>query len=144
MSRPWPRRPWILPAVFFGVGYALVGILFAISPAHVQMWRLAAWAVSAAGCGAHIAYECVRRKNSPGPVARHVALAVAIGGFGVAVGANLHAVSAGTTGAHQNLLLLSLVLWPVLTALPAFLVALVVSVVLTRVLGTGAAPIARD
>ena len=125
------------PAVLFGIGYALVGILFAVPNTHVKAWRLAAWVVSATGYAAHIAYERLRLQNSPGSAARHVAVAVAValGAFGLAVGANIHSVSTGSTNQHRQLLLLSLGIWPVMTALPALLVAFGTSVVLTRALG---------
>jgi hypothetical protein len=88
--------------------------------------------VSAAGYATHIAYERYRLKNSPCSAALHVAFAVAIGAFGLAVGANIHSLSIGLT---NRLLLLSLGIWPIITALPAFLVALGTNVVLARALG---------
>jgi hypothetical protein len=130
-----PRRAWVGAVVLLGVGYALVGIVFALPTTHLRAWRLAAWAVCAVGYAAHIAYERFRLRSSPGSAARHVALAVALGAFGLAVGANVHSLSAGSANQHRPLLLLSLVIWPVMTALPAFLVALGVSVILTRALG---------
>ena len=130
-----PRQSWVPTAVFLGIGYAVVGIVFAAPATHVQAWRLAAWAVSAIGYAAHIAYERSRLKNSPGSAALHVAFAAGLGGFGLAVGANIHALSAGSTSQHRQLLLLALGIWPVITALPAFLVALGTNLVLTRALG---------
>jgi hypothetical protein len=127
-----PRPTWVQVAVLIGVGYALVGIGFAVPATHVQAWRLAAWAVCAAAYGAHIAYERFRLRNSPRPAAWHVAFAVALGAFGLAVGANLHSLSAASAGQHRQLLLLSLGIWPVISAVPAFLVALGLSVVLAR------------
>lgn len=118
-----PRHSWVRTAVFLGIGYALVGIVFAVPATHVQAWRLAAWVVSTIGYAAHIAYERFRLQNSPGSAALHVAFAVALGAFGLAVGANIHSLSAGSTNQHRQLLLLSLGIWPVITALPAFLVA---------------------
>src|SRR5947208_12226276 len=98
-----PRQSWVCTAVFLGIGYAVVGIVFATPATHVQAWRLAAWAVSAIGYAAHIAYERSRLKNSPGPAALHVAFAVGLGGFGLAVGANIHSLSAGSTNQHRQL-----------------------------------------
>jgi hypothetical protein len=129
-----PRQSWVRTAVLLGVGYALVGVVFAVPATHVQAWRLAAWVVSAIGYAAHIAYERVRRPNSSGAAALHVAFAVALGAFGLAVAANIHSLSAGSTNQHRQLLLLSLGIWPVMTALPAFLVALCINVVLARAL----------
>src|SRR5712692_7607241 len=130
------RQSWLRTAVFLGIGYALVGIVFAVPATHVQAWRLAAWGVSAIGYAAHIAYERFRLRNSPGSAALHVTFAVALGAFGLAVGANIHSLSAGSTNQHRQLLLLSLGIWPVITALPAFLVALGTNVVLARALGS--------
>ena len=58
-------------------------------------------------------------------------MAVALGGFGLAAAANIHAVGQGT--GNQRLLALALVIWPILTGVPAFLVALVAAAVLARV-----------
>ena len=123
-------------AVFIGIGYAVVGIGFAVPATHVRVWRLAAWVVSAIGYAAHIAYERFRLKNSPASAALHVAFAVGLGGFGLAVGANIHSLFAGSSSQHRQLLLLSLGIWPVITALPAFLVAVVMNLVLKRAVGS--------
>ena len=131
------RQSWVPAAVLLGIGYALVGIVFAVPATHVQAWRLAAWVVSAIGFAAHIAYERFGLRNSPRSAALHVAFAVALGAFGLAVGAVIHSLSAGSTNQHRQLLLLSLGIWPVMTALPAFLVALGTSVILARALGSG-------
>lgn len=116
-----------------GIAYAAVGIVFAVPATHVRAWRLAAWVVSAAGYACHIAYERFSLKSSPSSAALHVALAVALGAFGLAVGANIHSLSTLSTNHHRQLLLLSLGLWPVITALPAFLVALGANLILARV-----------
>src|SRR5262245_19476354 len=118
-----PRQSWVPAVVLLGLLYALVGIVFARPATHVQEWRLAAWVVSALGYAAHIAYEQWRLRNAPASAALHVALAVALGAFGLAVGANIHALSIESTSHHRQLLLLALGIWPVMTALPAFLVA---------------------
>jgi hypothetical protein len=122
--------------VLLGAVYALVGIAFAVPATHVQAWRLAAWVVSAIAYATHIAYERFRLGNSPRLAALHVALAVALGAFGLAVGANVHSLFTGSTNQHRQLLLLSLGIWPAITALPAFVVALGANVVLARVLGS--------
>ena len=127
-----PHQPWLRAAILVGVVYALVGIAFAVPATHVQAWRLAAWVVSAIAYAAHIAYEHFRLRNSPLSAALHVGLAVALGALGLAVGANIHSLSTGSTDQHRQLLLLSLAIWPLITALPAFLVALGMSAVLAR------------
>lgn len=131
-----PRRSWVGTAVFLGIGYNLVGVVFAVPATHVQAWRLAVWVLSAIGYAAHIAYERFRLQNSPGSAALHVAFAVGLGAFGLGVGANIHSLSAGSTNQHRQLLLLSLGIWPVITALPAFVVAFGTNMVLARVFGS--------
>ena len=117
------------------VAYAVIGIVFGVlaksgDANHVRLWRLAAWVASAAVAAAHIGYEHYRLGSSPRPTALHAAGAVALGAFGLAVAANIHSLFAATRGQHSPLL--ALVAWPVITALPAFIVALVVAAVLAR------------
>src|SRR5262249_13924443 len=100
---------------------------------HVQMWRLAAWVVSAFIYTAHICYERFRLGNSHARAALHAALGAAIGAFGLAVNANLHAMHLGTPTLHRVLLALSIVLWPLIIAIPVFCVAVPLSWLLTRV-----------
>ena len=126
-------KTWVRAALILGAVYALVGIGFALPAYHVKLWRLAAWVVSAIAYATHICYEHFRLHNSPRSAALHVASAVALGAFGLAVGANIHSLSLCSTNEHRHhLLLLSLGLWPVITAVPAFLVALGTSLVLAR------------
>ena len=126
------RQQWTRVVVLIGILYALVGIGFAVPVTHVKAWRLAAWVVSALAFAAHIVYERFRLQNSPRAAALHVATAVALGAFGLAVGANINSLAAGSTNPHRPLLLLSLGIWPVMTGLPAFLVALGISSVVGR------------
>lgn len=129
------RRSWVPTSVFVGIVYAIVGIVFAVPFTHVKAWRLAAWAISIMAYAAHIGYERFVLQNSPGSASLHVALGVALGAFGLAVGANIHSISSGSTGQHRHLLLLALAIWPVITAVPAFVVAFAANLVLRRVLG---------
>jgi hypothetical protein len=129
------RRSWVRTAVFVGIVYALVGIVFAVPATHVRAWRLAAWIVSIMAYAAHIACERFRLRNSPGSASLHVALAAALGAFGLAVGANIHSLSAGPANQHRHLLLLALGVWPVITALPAFFVAFAANIALLHALG---------
>ena len=79
--------------------------------------------ISAAVYAFHIGYEHFRVGNSPRVTALHTALAVAVGAFGLAAAANFHEVWAASS--YRRSLALALVAWPVPTALPAFIVALV-------------------
>jgi hypothetical protein len=95
-------------------------------------WRLAAWVISAIAFGAHIVYEQVRLRSPLRLSAMRVAAAAGLGAFGLAVAANVHALSV-SPAKHSVLLTLSLIIWPVMTALPAFVVALVAAFLLARV-----------
>jgi len=125
-------KTWSPAAMLFGLGYAFAGIVFAIPTTHSQFWRLAAWGVSGALLTAHVLYERFRLQNPPLTAALHVGLGSAIGGFGIAVGANVHSMLAAVPSRNLAMLKLSLAIWPVVTGLPAFLVALGMSAVLTR------------
>ena len=121
------RLRWLRAVLLLGAVYLVTGITFA-ALAHGagsnQMrvtWRLAAWVISAAAFATHIGYEHVRLRSSPATVALHASLAVAMGAFALAVAAMLHAQAvSGLQHSHA----LALVLWPAVTALPAFVVAL--------------------
>lgn len=130
------RKPWIRAVILVGVVYFVVGFVFATlaNPSvsdHVRVWRLAAWGASAAVYAAHIGYEHFRLNNSPPATALHAAMAVAVGAFLLAVSATVHAVMVPSHAPYWRFLL-ALVLWPIVTALPAFLVAPVAGAVLAR------------
>jgi hypothetical protein len=124
------RAPYATAVIVVGVTYALVGVTFAWPVNHGHAWRLAAWGVSAAAYAAHIWYECVGHRNAPRRAALHVALAAALGAFGLAVAATIHSLSVVSSNQQRRLLLIALVVWPIMTGLPAFLVGLVASKVL--------------
>ena len=129
------RHSWIRAMILVGVAYAIIGIVFAAlddSPdiTRVRLWRLAAWVVSAVVGAAHVGYEHYRRCNAPRVTALHTAGAVALGAFGLALAANVHWLLSGTHGEHPPLL--ALPIWPVMTALPVFLVVLAVATILAR------------
>src|SRR6058998_1503106 len=121
--------------ILVAVTYVVIGIVFAVlanaaDASHVRLWRLAAWVASAALAAAHIGFEHYRLGSSPRPTALHAAGAVALGAFGLALAANVHWLFAGTYG--QRAPLLALPVWPIITAVPAFLAALAVAAVLAR------------
>jgi hypothetical protein len=80
---------------------------------------------TAATCGVafaiHIGLEHFRLRHSPRRTALHASVAVALGAFALAAAANIHARTAGT--GNHGLLALALVIWPILTGVPAFLAA---------------------
>jgi len=127
LSRP---QAWIRAALLLGLIYFLIGRLFALPANHAHAWRLAAWMVSAAAYAAHIAYEHFRLRNSARLAALHVAVAVAIGAFLLAVAGMINSLS--TASAIRPAWLLALVAWPAITAVPAFLVAIVAGAILPR------------
>lgn len=117
-------------------GYVIVGTAtaalaaLASSPTGVKGWRLAAWLLSLGIFSAHIVGER-RRESRRVSAAASVAVAVALGAFVLA--------AVGPFRTHFNdasrlkLAVLSLVAWPLLTGIPAFLVAVLVNFVLDRV-----------
>ena len=113
----------------FGIVYLVVGVAFPNPPAANKMqfmWRLAAWLTCAVAFAIHIGLEHFRFRNAPLRTALHAALSVAIGAFGLAAAANIHALRSGT--ANQRLLALAFVIWPIITGVPAFVVALIAAV----------------
>ena len=127
------RLRWFWAVLVLGALYFVAGIVFAalaksaVSTEMRTAWRLAAWVISAVGFGAHLRYEHVRLNSSPRTTAFHVALAVGLGAFALAVSASLHA-----RATQHPFPVIALAIWPVVTALPAFLVALAIAAMLTR------------
>src|SRR5438045_2750364 len=118
-----PRpQAWGRAALLIGVIYCLIGRAFAFPSNHVRVWRLAAWVISAGVFAAHIWYERVGLRNPPRVTALRAALAVAIGALGLAIAGMIHSLSNGS--GFRPAWLLALVLWPAITAPPAFLVAI--------------------
>jgi hypothetical protein len=132
MRSSW-RRSMLLVAFI----YAAVGVLtaeLAKSADSMQMrsfWRLAAWGLSLVVFSGHVGHERFRARSVTKQAALHVAAAVALGTFALA--------AVGPVRAHWNAAdfwrtaVLSLPLWPVLTSVPAFLVALLAGSLLDRV-----------
>ena len=119
--------------LLFGIAYLVVGVAFPNPSASNKMqfvWRLAAWLTAALIFGIHIALEHFRFRNSPHQTALHASASVSLGAFGIAAAANIHALRSGT--GNQRLLALALVIWPIMTSVPAFLVALAAAAVLAR------------
>jgi len=113
--------------------YLLVGVAFpnpAASNKMQFMWRLAAWLTVALAFGVHLGFEHFRFRNSPYRTALHASASVSLGAAALAAAANIHGLRTGT--GNQRLLVLALVIWPIITGLPAFVVALVVAAVLAK------------
>jgi hypothetical protein len=128
------HKQWIRAAIVLGVVYFIFGIAFAefagrsASNSMRVTWNRLGFLASAAAFALHISYEHFRLGNSPRITALHASIAVALGAFALAVSANLHGMWVGTN--NKRLLAFALVAWPALTAVPAFVTALVAAAVL--------------
>lgn len=122
------RRSGLAAAIVIGIVYCAVGVVFQGPFA----WRLAAWVLSAAVYAIHLVYEQFGLRHSPRVAAVHVAAAVALGAFGLAVAATLHRTFSAGSPADFRLYALALIAWPVLTALPAFVVGLIIASAIAR------------
>ena len=118
--------------IFVGLVYFIVNIAFAelagraaSSTMHVVLNRLG-FVVSLVAFAAHISYDHLRLGNPPRTTASHVALAAGLGAFGLALAANVHGLWVGSN--RQRSLAVALVVWPVITALPAFVAAFAAAV----------------
>jgi hypothetical protein len=116
--------------ILAGFLYAVVGISFAL-PSNQQFWRPAAWAVSGVIYILHIGYEQLRLGNSRLATSVHAALAAALGGFLLAVGAMAHAAMV-PAHAPYRLHLIAMIAWPIITGVPALVVAFIVTFVLDK------------
>src|SRR5437762_1627815 len=119
----------MITAILLGIVYCAIGVSFGVlagsaGSSRTQFaWRLAAWVVSAVVYAAHLAYEHFSLRNASLTTALHAATAVAVGAFGLAAAATVHRVLSPASDRHFQLFALALVAWPVVTALPAFVVA---------------------
>jgi len=127
------KYQWLRAVILFGLVYLVVGVAFPNPSAANKtqfIWRLGAWLTAVLAFAIHIGIEHFRWHNSPHRAALHVSASVSLGGFALAAAANIHALRVGT-GNHR-LLALALVIWPVITGLPAFVVAWAAAAVLAR------------
>ena len=124
MSEPRDRR-WVVVAAAVAIVYPVVGVGFAaLSATSVAMrlpGRWAAWLACAAAFAVHLAYEHFKLRSAPLRAALHVSAAVAVGALLLALWVTSHSF------APQ-----ALVLFPLITAVPAFIAAFIVSSLLAR------------
>jgi hypothetical protein len=130
------KQRWFKRALFFGLLYLAVGVGFpflarSTSSDHVRMLvRLTAWSLSIAVFVAHHWYELVRVQNSILATALHATVGVASGSFALAlwvvIRANASAVSTGYS------VKLALLIWPTVTAAPAFIAGLIIAAAISR------------
>ena len=125
------RQRWLITVAFVGLLYPAVGIISAslagaaVSDQMRFIWRLSAFIISAVVFAAHIAYEHFRLRSTARSTAWHTSGAVAFGAFGLALMANIHDL--GSASGYRSRMLIALITWPLITAVPAFIVALVVA-----------------
>jgi len=116
--------------------YLVIGLTFgefsgrATTDAMRLLWRRLAWILSGAGFAAHVVYGQFRLGNSPRRTAMHASAAAALGAGGLAAAASLHELAA--TSSYRPSMAVALVAWPLLTAIPAFVVAMALAAVLNR------------
>jgi uncharacterized protein (DUF486 family) len=129
------RKPWFRAVILLGAVYFVFGVAFAAfagwsgSNSMRETWNRLGFLASAVAFAVHIGYEHFRLRTSSLITASHVSIAVALGAFALAVSANVHGYRVGTS--NQRLLAFALVAWPAITAVPAFVVALVAAAGLT-------------
>ena len=118
------RRQWLWILLGVGLGYfviALVTASLAHAPSsYTQAWRLAAWVTSFVVFTLHTRFERTRLRSTAVRAAWHAAAAAGLGAFLVAVVALLRG---GADPGHQGARALALVVFPLATMLPAFIVA---------------------
>jgi len=125
------RKRWLRAVVLLGVLYCVIGIAFglfarwAASNSMRETWNRLAFVASGIVFAIHIGYEHFRLRNSPRITAWHASLAVALGALGLALSANIHDL--WSPAGYRPRMLIALVAWPLLTAVPAFIVALVLA-----------------
>jgi hypothetical protein len=125
---------WLGAALAVGIAYLVIGLATASlagAAASAQGrtgWRLAAWVISAVVFAGHVAYERLRLRTPAASASFHAALAVALGAFGLAAAATVHAAAGAGADRRYGL---ALILWPLATAVPAFAAAVVLSLALT-------------
>jgi len=93
-----------------------------------ETWNRLGFLASAIAFALHIAHEHFRLRHRPLITASHVSIAVALGAFALAVKANIHGYRVAS--GNQRLLAFALVAWPVITAVPAFVIALIATALL--------------
>jgi len=123
MAKPWLSTAALVGALYLATGVASAALAGAAGSGRmVLFWRWSAFVISAVLFAAHIAHEHVRLASPVGRTAWHAAVAAALGGFGLAVAANIHDLASAS--GYRPRMLVALAAWPLLTGVPAFLVAL--------------------
>lgn len=123
-------------ALLASAAYVLIGIVtpFLVgdgtSPARATSWRLVAWVLSLAVFAAHITAARLRDQRSTLETAVQVALAVAFGALLLAAAGPVRTYWGKPNS--SRVIVLSLVLWPLMTGVPAFAAAFAAGHVIRR------------
>ena len=131
-----PEKRWYPGALLVALVYPVIGVTFAAldklaTSGPIRFWRLAAWLAAAAVFGVHLAFEHLRLRARPLRAALHVSLAVALGALLLAVWVNLHGLWVASTP-QSPLAPWALIVFPLVTGLPAFVVAFAAMALLGR------------
>ena len=136
MPQDQKSNRWLVALLAAVLAYTVSGFATAAlagaagSPQLRSFWRLAGWLLPLVTFAIHIWYDRLRLGNLTTKVASHAATAVAVAAFVLAAGGPV-AHHWGERG--SRLVWLSLVMWPTLLGIPAFVAALVAASILGRV-----------
>ena len=139
------RDRWLVRALAAGILYLAAGIVFGNAAGTAgsiplrTAWRTAAFLCSGVVYVVHLAVEWKSRRAVASSL--HVAAGVAIGAFALAASANIHSLSVAS--ANKTLLRTSLLIWPLMTGLPAFVVALAATTLGSRLMRRPLKPLTR-
>jgi uncharacterized membrane protein len=126
----WARMVILIGAIYFVVGYVFAKFAGMVAFNQSRLtWNRLAFIVCAVAFAFHIAYEHYRVRSTAKITAWHTGLAAALGGLMLAVAANIHDL--GSASGYRSRLLIALVVWPLLTGVPAFILALLTAAGLT-------------
>ena len=124
------RAVVLLAGVYFVIAIAFGAFAgWAVSNSMRETWNRLAFLASGIAFAVHIGYEHFRLGNSSRITALHASIAVALGAFALALKANIHDL--GSASGYRPRMLIALAAWPLLTGVPAFIVALVLVAALT-------------
>ena len=133
MENAGPQR-WLVTALLVGALYGALSIASAAlaggaaSSVLRSFWRLFAYAGAAVVFAAHFHFDHFRLHHPARTTAWHTTAAAAFGGFGIALAANLHEL--GSAAGYRPRMLIALVAWPLLTAVPVLVLALIAAAIL--------------
>ena len=127
----WFCAATLVVALYLAIGFASATLANGVASKSMRfIWRLSAFIGTAIVFAAHIGYEHFRFRNPARATAWHTSVAVALGGFALALAANIHDL--GSAAGYRSRMFIALAAWPLLTAVPAFIVAMIAGTVLDR------------